>query len=248
MKEALESLRRRRTGIILLNLGYFLALLAAGTLAFLRGAAPAVVYPMFAACIAAYLLAVRPATRRYAAAVREAILRHTVCRGIENFRHVPKEGLSAGVIQDSGLLADNSAKGFFSREHITGQSGELELELADVAFPIVEEGRNHMFNGACIQLRWPGAAFPAVSVRRGELSHLRLPKAQMNLLEELGSLIPGSLYLLAAEETLTVLLRGRFLGFSVNPLMPLTEARLAQNPFPELERTVALARLMKAGH
>lgn len=102
-----------------------------------------------------------------------------------------------------------------------------------------------MFNGACIHLRWPGAAFPAVTVRQGELEGL--PPSQREPLEELGALIPGSLYLQAAGDTLTVLLRGRFLGFPLNPLMPLTEKTLAVNPFPDLEKTLAFARAMRLG-
>lgn len=242
MKEALEPLRRRRAGILLLNLGYFLGLLAVGALVFLKGAGPAAAYVLV--CAAVYLLAVRPVTQRYTAALREVLLEHTVCRGMEEFRHTHREGISAQVIQASGLLADNSVKAFVSREHITGRSGDMELELADVAFPIVEEGRNSMFNGACIWLHRPGAAFPDITVRQGELEGLRLPRPQRELLEELGSLIPGSLYLQGAGETLTVLLRGRFLGFPVNPLMPVTEKALTANPFPELERVMDLARQM----
>lgn len=243
----MEALRRRRRGVILLNLGYFLVLLAVGAAVFLKGAGPAAAYGLIALCIAAYLLGVRPATRRYTGAVREAVLEHAVCRGLEDFRHSHKEGIPSRAVRDSGLLADNSGKGFVSREHITGHSGGMELELADVAFPIVEEGRNSMFNGSCLCLRWPGADFPAVTVRRGELEGLRLPKAQLELLDELGSLIPGSLYLRGGGESLTVLLRGRFLGFPVNPLMPITEASLSANPFPEVERLMALARQMRLG-
>lgn len=245
MGNVMGPLRRRRTGILLLNLGYFLGLLAVGTLVFLAGSGPAAAYLLIAFCVAAYLLAVRPVTRRYTAALREAILEHTVCRGVEDFRHSRREGISAQVIRDSGLLADNSGRAFVSREHTTGRAGGMELELADVTFPIVEQGLNSMFNGACIHLRWPGTAFPAVTVRQGELEGL--PPSQREPLEELGALIPGSLYLQAAGDTLTVLLRGRFLGFPLNPLMPLTEKTLAVNPFPELEKTLAFARAMRLG-
>lgn len=241
----MESLRRMRTGVILLNLGYFLLLLAAGVAVLLNDVGPAV-WGLAFLCLAAYLLGVRPVTRRHTGAVREAVLEHAVCQELEDFCYSRKDGISPQAVQDSGLLRDNSGRAFVSREHITGHCGGMELELADVAFPIVEEGQNCMFNGACLCLRWPGADFPEVTVRAGNLEDLRLPKAQMELLTELGSLIPGSLYLKGAGEELTVLLRGRFLGFPVNPLTP-AEAILSANPFPEVSRLIALARLMRLG-
>ena len=73
MGNVMVPLRRRRTGILLLNLGYFLGLLALGTLVFLAGSGPAAAYLLIAFCVAAYLLAVRPVTRRYTAALREAM-------------------------------------------------------------------------------------------------------------------------------------------------------------------------------
>lgn len=243
----MESLRRRRTGIILLSLGYFLCLLAVGTAVFLNDAGPVTAYGLIAFCAAVYLLLVRPAIRRYTGAVREAVLEHVVCQDLEGFCYSRKEGISPQVVRDSGLLADNSGKAFASREHITGHKGGMEVELADVAFPIEEESQNSMFNGACLCLRWPGADFPAVEVRQGNLEGLQLPKGQMELLEDLGALIPGSLYLRAGGESITVLLRGRFLGSPINPLMPVTEQSMAVNPFPEAERLLALASLMRLG-
>ena len=193
----MESLRRRRTGIILLSLGYFLCLLAVGAAVFLNDAGPVTAYGLIAFCAAVYLLLVRPAIRRYTGAVREAVLEHVVCQDLEGFCYSRKEGISPQVVRDSGLLADNSGKAFASREHITGHKGGMEVELADVAFLIEEESQNSMFNGACLCLRWPGADFPAVEVRQGNLEGLQLPKGQMELLEDLGALIPGSLYLRA---------------------------------------------------
>lgn len=67
----------------------------------------------------------------------------------------------------------------------------------------------------------------------------------MELVESLGELIPGSLYLKAGGETLTLLLRGRFLGFRVNPLVQISEQTLGANPFPELRQAMQLARLMQ---
>ena len=132
-----------------------------------------------------------------------------------------------------------------SREHITGNCGTMAVEMADVTFPIIEDGRNAMFSGAFVQLAWPGADFAPTTVKAGETGSLGLPKQQMELVESLGELIPGSLYLKAGGETLTLLLRGRFLGFRVNPLVQISEQTLGANPFPELRQAMQLARLMQ---
>ena len=126
----MESLRRRRTGIILLSLGYFLCLLAVGAAVFLNDAGPVTAYGLIAFCAAVYLLLVRPAIRRYTGAVREAVLEHVVCQDLEGFCYSRKEGISPQVVRDSGLMADNSGKAFASREHITGHKGGMEVELA----------------------------------------------------------------------------------------------------------------------
>lgn len=89
----------------------------------------------------------------------------------------------------------------------------------------------------------PGADFAPVTVKAGETGSLSLPKQQMELVESLGELIPGSLYLKAGGETLTLLLRGRFLGFRVNPLVQISEQTLGANPFPELRQAMQLERL-----
>ena len=132
-----------------------------------------------------------------------------------------------------------------SREHVTGRCGTMSVELADVTFPIIEDGHNAMINGSFVQLVWPGANFAPVTVKAGEWKDLTLPKQQMELVAKLGELIPGSLYLKAGGETLTLLLRGRFLGFRINPLMQISEQTLGANPFPELGQVIQLARLMR---
>lgn len=240
MTEAMQTLKRQRVRMMLLNLAYFLALLALGTLIFLKGMG-GVAYLLAAACVAVYLLAIRPVSRRYTAAVREAILRYTVCGELTDFRYAPKEGVAAELVRASGLAG--TPKTFMSREHVTGRSGTMEVEMAGVTFPVVEDGLNAMFSGAFLRLTWLGADFAPVTVRAGDLDEL--PKAQRELAEELGSLIPGSLYLRAEGETLTVLLRGRFVGIRINPLMDISEKTLGANVFPELKQTIQLARLMR---
>lgn len=243
MAESLTALRRRHTGVLLLNLLYFLTLLALGILFFLKGFGGVAAYALAALCAAGYLLLVRPARNRYIAAVREAILRHTVCAGLDGLAYQPKGGVAAEDVQASELFSISHLDAFMSREHITGQAGPVRVKLADVTFPIVENGLNAMFSGAFVELTWPGAALPEMTVRAGEPCGV-LPKRQLALVKELGELIPGSLYLQSGGGKLTLLLRGRFLGFPVNPLLPVNDRSLRANPFPELEQALRLIRLM----
>lgn len=246
MKEAVQTLKRQRVRMMLVNLAYFIILLVLGVLLFLKNAGGgAVGYLLIAACLAGYLLLVRPMSRRYTAAVRDAVIRYTVCGELSSCDYQPKSGTTLEKVQVCGLVPASSRKAFMSREHITGCAGTMSVELADVTYPIVEDGRNAMFNGVFVQLVWPGANFTPVTVKAGEWDGLKLPKQQLELVEKLGELIPGSLYLKAEEETLTLLLRGRFLGFRVNPLMQVSEQILSANPFPELGQAVQLARLMR---
>lgn len=244
MAESLAALRRRHTGVLLLNLLYFLALLALGILFFLKGFGGMAAYVLAALCVVGYLFLVRPMQKRYVSAVREAILRHTVCAGLDGLTYQPKGGVTAEDVQAAELFSIIRSNAFISREHITGQAGPVRVELADVTFPIVENGLNAMFSGAFVELTWPGTVLPEMTVRANETG-TTLPKQQMALVQELGELIPGSLYLQSGGEKLTLLLRGRFLGFPVNPLLPVSRRILQANPFPELEQALRLVRLMR---
>lgn len=245
MTEAVQALRRQRMRMMLVNLVYFIVLLLLGVLLFLKNAAAGTAgYLLAAACLAGYFLLVRPMSRRYVNAVREAILRYAVCAELTGLEYRPKSGVAAEAVRACGLVPA-SADAFVSREHVAGNCGTMAVEMADVTFPIIEDGRNAMFSGAFVRLTWPGANFAPVTVRAGETRDLSLPGQQMELVEKLGELIPGSLYLKTGSETLTLLLRGRFLGFRVNPLMQISEQTLRVNPFPELGQAVLLARLMR---
>ena len=68
------------------------------------------------------------------------------------------------------------------------------------------------------------------------------------LVREMASFVPGNLYLHADGETLHVFFRGRFVGFSINPLMNLSERILRANPLPEAEQALRLALMLAAGH
>ncbi len=247
MAESLAALQRRHKSLLLMNLLYFLTLLALGVLFFLKGFGGAAAYVLAALCAAGYLLLVRPAQKRYAGEVREALLRHTVCAGLDGLTYEPKGGVTAEDVQASGLFPAIRPNAFVSREHITGQAGPVRVELADVTFPIAENGLNAMFSGAFVELTWPGAELPETTVRSGE-TDAELPKKQMTLVRELGELIPGSLYLHSGGEKLTLLLRGRFLGFPVNPLMSPARINQTADPFPELARAMELMRLMNPRH
>ena len=243
MTGTLATLRRKRTGVFLLNLVYFLALLGLGTLLFLRGQTAAV-YILVAACVVLYLLVVRPVTKRYVAQVRSEILAHTVGALLEGYTYEPKSGVTARQVQDTGLVPTSSPKSFFSREHITGHQGPIQVEVADVTFPIREGNMNAMFSGCYLRLNWPGASLPALTIRQRVGDDQDLPFKQRALLEEISGFIPGNFYLKTEGETAEVLLRGRFLGFRINPLLPVSEQILRTSPLPELELLLRLVRLM----
>lgn len=245
MEEALRSLRQQRVRMLLINLVYFLALLGLGVWIFLRDGAGAAGFLLAAVCAAAYLVLVRPVRQRYLTSLRREILCRGVCRQLTDVRYEPRGGVPADRVQ--AAFPFGSAEAFMSREHLTGRMGTLEAELADVTFPFVEGKRNAMFSGVFLQLTWPGSAFAPLSVDAGSREGLDLPRAQLELIEQLDAFVPGSLYLRAGGETLTALLRGRFLGFRINPLMTVHKQTLEDNPLPELDQAIRLTQLMRLG-
>lgn len=245
MTEALRALRRQRLVMLLTNLAYFIALLILGVIFFLKDAGNGAAMVLVILVLAGYLLLVRPRSRKYLAAVRKELLHWGVCGELENWTYHPNEGVPAAQVQEVGLVQTTQPRAFSSRQHITGKIGTMSVELADVTFPVMEERLNAMFSGLFIQLRWPGAHFPALEIHRGDWKDLKLTKQQQESLEALGGFIPGSLYLKAEGERLTVMLRGRFLGFRINPLMQLSESVLTANPVPEVMEAVRFARLMR---
>lgn len=245
MSERLQELRRKRLVVILASLAYFAALLAVGVLVFLRGTAFG--WLLVLVCAAAYLLLVRPILVRYQSALRGAILAGSVGRRLSGYRHDPSSGVSQERLASTGLVP-RPLRAMHSREHIQGRAGSMPAELADVTFPIRENGRNAMFSGCYLGLTCPGADFAPLRVEAGDLQDLRLPKQQREALEALGALIPGSLYLSMEGERLDILLRGRFLGFPVNPLLPVTEKSLSADPMPELAEAIRLAQLCRREH
>ena len=176
------------------------------------------------------------------------ILAATLGQELEDYTYQEKGGVTARQVQESGLLPTTSPKSFYSREHITGRQGPIQVEAADVTFPIQEGKFNAMFSGCYIRLTWPGADLPALTVRRGALGGLSLPVKQKAILDEMCGYIPGNLYLHVGGERAELLLRGRFLGFRINPLMPVDEANWNHSPLPELDQALRLVRLMGRGN
>ena len=244
MAETLSALRRQRTLVLGLNLVYFLALLALGVTVFLRSRAGAL---GVAAALAVYLLLVRPMTERYKRAIRAAILEYGVCDGMTDVTYAPREGFTAGEFLSSGLINTVSDKAFLSREKVTARRGDMALTMADVTFPIREGGRNAMSSGLYIRLQKPGAVFPALTISADDTEGLSLSGKAAALVREMASFVPGNLYLHADGETLHVFFRGRFVGFSINPLMNLSERILRANPLPEAEQALRLALMLAAG-
>lgn len=243
MSGTLQVLNRQRTRIFLVSLLYFAALLGIGVLVFLMNWGGAV-YLLAVVCVVCYLFLLRPANRRYVGQVRREILRRTVGQDLEDYRYEPKAGVTAEQVQSSGLIATTQPKAFLSREHITGRLGGLELELADVTFPILENKLNAMFSGCYGRIRCPGAALLPLTVKAGKCTDGQLSGKNRLLLERACSYIPGSLYLRCRGDQMELLVRGRFLGFRINPLMQLTEPTLNASPLPELEPLLELVRRM----
>ena len=154
--------------------------------------------------------------------------------------YTPKGGIKPGYITDAGFVNVITEQGFLSRELIEGESGDIQVEIADVTFPIRENGLNKMFSGCMMHLTVPGANMELLDVKAGDVSHIA-PGRERNLVTKLGEFIPGSLYLHREGEKLDILLRGRFVGFQINPLGEVHESTLTSDPLPELGTALKLA-------
>ena len=243
MEATLAGLKRQRLRVLSANLVYFLALFALGVALFLRSRG-GVLYGAVLMALAVYLLLVRPMTERYKRAIRRAILEYGVCDGLTDMTYEPKAGFTAEEFLASGLVNTVSGKAFLSREKVTGRRGEMNFAMADVTFPIRENGRNAMSSGLYIRLTRQGASFPDLTVRAGDTDGLPLPGKAAALLREMASFVPGNLYLRSENNALHVFFRGRFVAFPVNPLLNLSEKTLRANPLPEADQALRLALLL----
>ena len=242
IETAIKNLSRKRLIMMAANLLYFLALLIAGVALFLVGIGP-MGYMVAGILLAVYLLLVRPLNRRYIGCVRGAILTYAVCACLDQFEYSPKDGVDQAAVLSGGLGCSGSGRAFLSRELVRGQMGDIQVELADVTFPVVENGLNAMLSGCYIRITYPGIQFVPLWIEGEEMPEL--PKQEKKLIKQIGSMAANGLFLCIKGDRLELILRGRFLGYRINPLMPITERSITYNPLPELGWALQLVRLHK---
>lgn len=237
-EEALRGLQRQRVRILLINIAYFTALLAVSLFMLFKNAGQWIYLPI-AALVLFYLFVDRPMLRGFIQAQRTAILRYGALNNLDKWSYEPKLGLSSDIIVNAGFINVIKNNSFLSRELIVGSKGQAEVGIADVTFPIVEGGLNKMFSGCLIHIRVPGADMADLDVKAGDVSSLSAGR-EKKLVTKLGEFIPGSLYLHRKGEGMDVLLRGRFVGFQINPLGEIHESTLNSDPLPELKNALTL--------
>lgn len=237
MKETVAKLKKARLTVLLANLIYFLAVLALGFLIFVKGRG-GLLYGLVAAALAAYLALIRPLTARYKRTARESLLRENVCRGMSDFTYLPKAGFTAWEFQEAGLMVGDTGKAFLSRELVTAHKGGFCLKMADVTFPVRKDGLNAMFNGMLLHVTNDSVIFQ--ELRRTSDDETDVPPAARALLEQL----PGEYSLRTGRQGLYLLLRGRFIGFPVNPLLHITEKTMEAALLPEAACAVRLAQVL----
>lgn len=238
MKETVAKLKKARLMVLLANLVYFLAVLALGFLIFVKGRG-GLLYGLAAVAVVAYLMLIRPLTSRYKRTAREGLLRENVCRDMNDFSYRPKEGFTAQEFRESGLMAGDTGKAFLSRELVTARRGGIRLKMADVTFPVKKDGLNAMFNGLLLHVTNDGVTFPELSLTSDGPDAPVLTAAR-SLLEQLR----GEFRLLSGSQGLYLLLRGRFVGFPVNPLLHITEKTMQVSLLPEADCAMRLAQVL----
>ena len=237
-EEELKALQKQRVIILLTNIAYFTAMLIVGLVMMFKNAGQWIYLPV-AALVLFYLFVDRPMLSRFKQAIRTAILRHGTLECLDSWSYEPKSGLKPDIIADAGFINVIQSNSFLSRELIRGSKGQARVEIADVTFPIHEGGFNKMFSGCLIHITVPGADMEELDVRAGDTSHLAAGR-EKKLINKLGEFIPGSLYLHRKGEHMDVLLRGRFVGFQINPLGEIHESTLNSDPLPELKTALQL--------
>lgn len=239
MKDWLQKLRKERILVFGCGIAYFLVLLAAGTLVFLKDVA----YDnaLVAGCLGIYLLAVRPVLSHYQRLLRRAMLEIHLGKYLNQLIYEPKQGFSQKELEETGLTPV-PLKSYLSREKFRGKAGIFRVSAADVTFPFHNGNLNEMFNGCAVCLETDFGEFPPLRMEAGVWKAGEPDSRTQALAEEIGSLVPGSLYLNTQGNRMSVILRGRFLGYRINPLMDVSERTLSADPLPELKKILALAR------
>ncbi len=240
----LETLKKQRKNMLLLNLFYFIGLLLIGISLFLTGAGRWIWIPSVVA-VAFYLLAARPVRVRYEQDLRSAVLKHAILAELYDASYDPMGETPCSYLEDAGFINSIDPRSYLSREHISGTREGLHCELADVTFPFREGHYNKMFSGCLIHITDPDASWTQLDIRAGEITETTVPLSarEQELVEKLGSFIPGSLYLHRKGQTLDVLLRARFVGFPVNPLSEISERTMQSDPLPEFRNALELAEI-----
>ncbi len=241
--ETVRELQKRRVRIILINLVYFIGLLAVALVMFFMNAGQWIYLPV-AALVIFYLFVDRPMLKGFEQDLRAAILAQGTLKILDDWSYLPKEGISSSYIIKAGFINVIAENSFLSRELIRGKKGSISIEMADVTFPIHEAGLNRMFSGCLIHMTVPGADAAVLDVKAGDTSHLNTGK-EKRLADKLGEFIPGSLYLHREGDQIDILMRGRFIGFQLNPLMEVHESTLNSDPLKELKTALELAGLKK---
>ena len=244
IKDKVKELQKRRVRMILTNLLYFVALLIIGLVMFFKDAGQWIYVPI-AAIFLFYLFVDRPMLKGFEHDLRESILRFGVMSRLDEAEYLPKEGVPQHYITDAGFINVIADKAFLSRELIKGRSQSADIQIADVTFPIREGGLNKMFSGCLIHLEDNKADYPKLDIVAGDISGMPDGK-ERRLVKKIGEFIPGSLYLHREGHVMDVLLRGRFVGFQINPLGEVHESTLKSDPLPELKQVLELAEEYRA--
>lgn len=239
IQEETRLLQKRRVKMILTNLLYFAVMLAVSLVMFLKGAGQ-LIYVLVLALLLFYIFAARPMMKGFENDLRRAILSHSVMARLDNAVYDPKGGISSEYLVKAGFVNVINPQGFLSRELIRGKKGKADVEIADVTFPFHENGLNKMFSGCFIHIVNPGADYGVLDVKAGDVRSIGSER-ERKIARKLGEFIPGSLYLHREGEELSVLLRGRFVGFQINPLGEVHESTLMSDPLSELEQALELA-------
>ena len=238
-----QALKKRRVRIILLNLIYFIALLCIGLVMFFRNAGYLIYIPA-AAAVLVYIFFIRKMLKEYEYDLREAILRGSVLTHLESPTYDRRGGISYQYLIDAGFINVINASSYLSRELIRGTKADMDVQLADVTFPVREDGLNKMFSGCLIHIESGSAQFEQLDVKAGD--HKAISDGELRrLVKKLGSFIPGSLYLHSEGNSVDILLRARFIGFQINPLGEVSGKLLESDPLPELGQALALAEKLK---
>lgn len=232
---------------MLMSLAYFVAMLITGTIIFFKGGT-IVLWVLLAALVASYIFLVRPMLKKHVQEIRVATLETSLFCKLKEYSYEPKMGVSQQEVSESKLFNQDLTGSFLSRQLITGRLQDSSLKMADVTFPIRENGRNAFFNGVFIHLHRSGANAALLKVLAGEWDEQKVSDQQQQILKKLCSFIPGNCYMRIQGEDAYALLRGVFIDYQINPLVEVTKNTITTNPVPEVFMVQQLFLLRQANN